>query len=92
LDIYASVSTIINSEITKYARLDAKSVGIMIIIFFLCTCLWIGIEGNWVTSVGYLPLFGIIGYALSTGAAFGFLTLCKMSLLEPMTMLMLVVA
>ncbi|CAF0972507.1 unnamed protein product [Didymodactylos carnosus] len=91
LNIYTSVSTTVNSEISKYARLEAKSIGIMIIVFFLCTCFCVGIEGNWLTSVGYLPLFGIIGYALSTGATFGFLSLCKMSLLEPMTMLALII-
>jgi hypothetical protein len=92
IKISASVSTSISDTISKQARTEGPFMAITLLIFFIFVCFFISIQGNFHTSVGYLSLCGIISLALSTGATFGFLSLIKIQIIEPMALIVLVIA
>lgn len=91
IDLFPSTSTAITDVIMKKAHEEGLYMSFMILIFFILFCLFISIQGNFHTSVGYLPICGIISIALSTGATFGLLALFHVQIIEPMALLVLIV-
>jgi hypothetical protein len=63
---------------------------LMILIFFVLYYFVLTIQGNSHTSVGYLPLCGILSIGLSTGATFGLLSLFQIQIIEPMALLVFI--
>lgn len=92
IDFSASTSTAISDLVSQQAREEGTFLVILFSVFFLFVCSSISIEGTRHTSVGYLSLFGIISFVLSSGATFGLLTVLKISIIEPMALLVFVVA
>jgi hypothetical protein len=92
IDIFPSTSTAIPDVITKKAHEEGLYMSVMILIFVILFCLLISIQGNFHTSVGYLPICGIISIALSTGATFGLLAIFRVQIIEPMALLVFIVA
>ncbi|CAF3528012.1 unnamed protein product [Rotaria sp. Silwood1] len=92
--IYLSVSgsTSISDAVSKQARNEGPFIAIMLLIFFIFVCFFISIQGNFHTSVGYLSLCGIISLALSSGATFGLISIFKIQIIEPMALIVFVVA
>jgi hypothetical protein len=88
----ASSSTAISDAVSKQARDEGVYMTIMLLIFFALVCLSISIEGNFHTSIGYLSLCGIISFTLSSGATFGILSVVRIEIIEPMALIVLVVA
>ncbi|CAF0960618.1 unnamed protein product [Adineta ricciae] len=92
LEILPSTSTAIADAIVEKAHGEGLYMSIMLLIFIILVCLCVTIQGNFHTSVGYLPLCGILSIALSTGATFGILSMCRIKIIEPMALLVFVVA
>jgi hypothetical protein len=92
IDFSASTSTAISDTVGKQARDEGPFIAIMLLIFFICAGFFISIEGNFHTSVGYLSLCGVINLALSSGATFGLLTVLKFQIIEPMALIVFVIA
>ena len=90
IDLFPSISTVITETITKEAHEEGLYMCLMILIFFVLFYLLLTIQGNTHTSVGYLPLFGILSIGLSTGATFGLLSLFQIQIIEPMALLVFV--
>ena len=91
IDIFPSISTVMTETITKKAHVEGIYVSSMIFIFFILYHLFLSVQGNAHTSVGYLPFCGILSIALSTGATFGILSLLRIPIIEPMALLVFVV-
>jgi hypothetical protein len=81
-----------SDAVSKQARDEGVYMTIMLLIFFALVCLSISIEGNFHTSIGYLSLCGIISFTLSSGATFGILSVVRIEIIEPMALIVLVVA
>ncbi|CAF1623202.1 unnamed protein product [Rotaria magnacalcarata] len=92
IDVFPSTSTAISDAITKTAHEEGIYITFMFLIFFVLLCIFLSIQGNVYTSVGYLPLCGIISICLSTGATFGLLSVCRIKIIEPMALLIFIVA
>jgi hypothetical protein len=92
ITLSASTSTSITDTISKQAHTEGPFMAIMLLIFFIFVCFFISIQGNSHTSVGYLSLCGIISLALSSGATFGLLSLFRIQIIEPMTLIVFVIA
>ncbi|CAF3642209.1 unnamed protein product [Rotaria sordida] len=75
-----SSSTAISDTVSKHARDEGPFTAIMLI------------QGNFHTSVGYLSLFGIISFILSSGATFGLISIFKIQIIEPMSLVVFAVA
>jgi hypothetical protein len=91
IDIFPSTSTAITDVVMKKAHQEGLYLSLMILIFFILFCLSVSIQGNFHTSVGYLPICGIISIALSTGATFGLLAIFRVQIIEPMALLVFIV-
>jgi len=91
IDLFPSTSIAIADTITKKAHEEGLYMSLMILIFLILYYLFLSIQGNFHTSVGYLPFCGIISIGLSTGATFGLLTLFRIQIIEPMALLVFVV-
>jgi len=91
IDLFPSTSTAISDTITKKAHEEGLYMSLMILIFLIIYYLLLSIQGNLHTSVGYLPFCGIISIGLSTGATFGLLTIFRIQIIEPMTLLVFVI-
>lgn len=92
IDLFVSTSTAITDSIEKKAHEEGILMSIMLLIFFVLFCIFSSIQGNALTSLGLLPLFGLISITLSTGATFGLLSLCRVQIIEPMAFLVFLVA
>jgi len=92
INLSVSTSTSIADTIRKQASNEGPFMAIMLLIFFIFVCFFISIQGNFHTSVGYLSLCGIISLVLSSGTTFGLLSIIKIPIIEPMTLLIFVVA
>ena len=92
ITVSASSSTAISDAVSKQARDEGPFMAIMFLTFSIFVCFSISIQGNFHTSVGYLSLCGIISLALSSGATFGLLTVVRVQLIEPMALIVFVVA
>ncbi|CAF3412727.1 unnamed protein product [Rotaria sp. Silwood1] len=92
IEIFPLTSTAASDVITKKAHDEGLYMMIMFLIFFVLLCLFISIQGNFHTSVGYLPLCGILSIGLSTGATFGLISIFRIKLIEPMVLLVFIVA
>ncbi|CAF3212379.1 unnamed protein product [Rotaria sp. Silwood2] len=92
--IYLSVSssTAISDTVSKQARDEGPFIAIMLLIFFIFVCFSISIQGNFHTSVGYLSFCGIMSLALSSGATFGLISIFRIQIIEPMSLVVFVVA
>ena len=90
IEIYPSTSTALPDMIKKTSEDEGVYLALMILVFMIVYHIVVSFQGNSHTSIGYLPFFGIISTILSTGSTFGILTLCQMSVLEPMALLVLV--
>ena len=84
-------STAIADSITKKAHEEGLYMSLMMLIFFILVTFFLSIQGNIHTSVGYLPLCGIISTGLSTGATSGLLALFNIPIIEPMFVLLFLV-
>jgi hypothetical protein len=91
IDLFPSTSTAISETITKKAHEEGLYMTLMIVIFFIVYYLVLSIQGNFHTSIGYLPFCGLIGIGLSTGATFGVLSIFRIQLIEPMALLVFIV-
>jgi hypothetical protein len=91
IDLFPLISTAITDTITKKAHEEGLYMGLMLLIFLIFYYLFLTIQGNFHTSVGYLPFCGIISIGLSTGATFGFLSLFRIQIIEPMAILVFIV-
>jgi len=91
IDVFSLTSTAIADTITKKAHEEGLYMTLIILIFFILYSFFLSIQGNFHTSVGYLPFCGIISIGLSTGATFGLLSLFGIQLIEPMTLLVFIV-
>jgi hypothetical protein len=92
IDLFVSTSTAITDSIEKKAHEEGILLSVMLLIFFVLVCIFCSLQGNMLTSLGLLPLFGIISMALSTGATFGLLSICRVQIIEPMAFLVFLVA
>lgn len=92
IDVYVSTSTAIYDSITKEAHGEGAYMLLMFTAFFILLCLFISIQGNLHTSVSYLPVFGVISICLSTGATFGLISIFRVKVVEPMTLLVFIIA
>lgn len=90
IDLFPSISTVITETITKKAHDEGLYMSLMILIFFVLYYFVLTIQGNSHTSVGYLPLCGILSIGLSTGATFGLLSLFQIQIIEPMALLVFI--
>lgn len=90
IDLYPSISTVLTETITKKAHAEGLYMCFMVLIFSVLFHLFLGVQGNAHTCVGYLPFCGILNIGLSTGATFGILTLCRIPIIEPMALLVFV--
>ena len=91
IDIFPSISTVMTETIKKTAHAEGIYMSSMIFIFFILYHLFVSVQGNGHTSVGYLPFCGILSIALSTGATFGILSLLNIPIIEPMALLVFVI-
>jgi hypothetical protein len=92
INVFPSTSISITDSISKQAHHDGPFMAIMLLIFFIFVCFLISIQGNSHTSVGYLSICGIISLVLSSGATFGLLSIFRIQIIEPMTLLVCVIA
>ena len=92
IHISASTSTAISDVVTKQARDEAGYLGILFAVFILLVCVSISVQGNSHTSVGYLSLCGIVSLTLSSGATFGVLTVVGIEIIEPMALVVFIIA
>ena len=92
LEISASTSTAISDLVSQQAREEGTFLVILFSVFFLFVCASISLQGNARTSVGYLSLCGIVSFVFSSGATFGLLAVLRLSIIEPMALLLFVVA
>ncbi|CAF3683305.1 unnamed protein product [Adineta steineri] len=92
IDILPSTSTAIKDTIMKKAHDEGLYMSLVIVIFFILVCFFLSIQGNTHTSVGYLPICGLFSIALSTGATFGILSLFRIQIIEPMALLVFIIA
>jgi hypothetical protein len=92
IDILPSTSKAIPDTIVQKAHDEGLYMSLMILVFLFLVCVFLTIQGNRHTSVAYLPFFGMISIALSTGATFGVLSLCGIHVIEPMALLVFIVA
>jgi hypothetical protein len=92
IDLLPSTSTAITDTIAKKAHDEGIYMTLMILIFFILVCIFLSGQGNFHTSVSYLPLCGIISIALSTGATFGLLSLFRIQIIEPMALLVFIIS
>ena len=92
ITISASTSTAITDTISKQAQNESPFMAIMLLIFFIFVCFFISIQGSSHTSVGYLSICGIISLTLSSGATFGLLAVCRIAIIEPMALIVFVIA
>ncbi len=92
ITVSASTSLSITDTIGKQAHHEGPFMAITLLIFFIFVCFFISFQGNCHTSVGYLSLCGIISLVLSTGATFGLLSIFRIQIIEPMTLIVFVVA
>jgi hypothetical protein len=92
INFSASTSTAVSDTVGKQARDEGPFITIMLLIFFIFAGFFISIQGNFHTSVGYLSLCGVINLALSSGATFGLLTILKFQIIEPMALIVFVIA
>lgn len=90
IDLFPSISTVLTETITKKAHAEGLYICFMVLIFFVLFHLFLSVQGNAHTSLGYLPLCGILNIGLSTGATFGILSLCGIPIIEPMTLLVFI--
>jgi hypothetical protein len=91
VSLSVSASTAIQDVVSKQARDEGPFMAIMVLVFLIFVCFFTSIQGNFHTSVAYLSLCGIISLALSSGATFGFLSLIKIQIIEPMALLVFIV-
>lgn len=91
IDLFPSTSVAITDTVAKQSHQEGLYMTLMIGIFFICYYFFLIIQGNSHTSVGYLPICGMISIGLSTGATFGILTLFRIQIIEPMALLVFVV-
>ena len=91
IDIFPSTSTAIPDIVTKKSHEEGLFLTLMIVVFFIFYYFFLSIQGNFHTSVGYLPFCGILSIGLSTGATFGILTIFRIQIIEPMALLVFVV-
>jgi hypothetical protein len=92
INLSVSASTSIADTVSKQAHHEGPFMTIILLIFFIFVCFFISIQGNFHTSVGYLSLCGIIGLALSSGATFGLLSVIGIQIIEPMAILVFIIA
>jgi hypothetical protein len=92
INFSASTSTAVSDTVGKQARDEGPFITIMLLIFFIFAGFFISIQGNFHTSVGYLSICGVINLALSSGATFGLLTILKFQIIEPMALIVFVIA
>lgn len=92
IEFSASTSTAISDLVSGLARKEGVFIGILFLIFFILICLFVSFQGDIHTSVGFLSLFGICNFFLSSGTTFGLLTLMKVEILEPMALIVFVIA
>jgi hypothetical protein len=92
IHISASSSTAISDVVTKQARDEGGYLGILFAVFFVLICVSITVQGNSHTSVGYLSLCGIASLTLSSGATFGVLTMVGIEIIEPMALVVFIIA
>jgi phosphate starvation-inducible membrane PsiE len=92
INLSVSTSSAVADVVSKQAHDEGPYMAIMLLVFFIFVCFFISIQGNFHTSVGYLPLCGMISLALSSGATFGFLAVIRIQIIEPMALLVFVVA
>ncbi|CAF0971101.1 unnamed protein product [Adineta steineri] len=92
IEISPSTSTAITDTVGKQARDEGPFMAIMLLIFFIFVGFFISIQGNFHTSVGYLSICGVLNLALATGATFGLLSVFKIQIIEPMALIIFVVA
>ena len=91
VSLSVSASTAIQDVVSKQARDEGPFMAIMVLIFLIFVCFFTSIQGNFHTSVAYLSLCGIISLVLSSGATFGFLSIIKIQIIEPMALLVFIV-
>ncbi|CAF3779960.1 unnamed protein product [Rotaria sordida] len=91
IELSPLTSTAISDVITKTAHDEGLYMMIMFLIFFILLGIFISIQGNFHTSVGYLPLCGILSIGLSTGATFGLISIFHIRIIEPMALLVFIV-
>lgn len=91
IDIYVITSTSINDSIMKRAHQEGPCLLIMVIIFLVLSLISILSEGNSLTSIGILSVCTLINIVLCTGSTFGLLTIVHIDLIEPMSLLIIVV-
>ncbi|CAF2625342.1 unnamed protein product [Rotaria sp. Silwood2] len=92
IELFPLTSTAISDVITKKAHDEGLYMMIMFLVFFVLLCFFMSIQGNFHTSVGYLPLCGILSIGLSTGATFGLISIFRIRVIEPMVLLVFIVA
>jgi hypothetical protein len=92
IELSVSTSTAVTDLVSRQARDDAIYLALLFVIFFILVCICLTCQGNRHTSVGHLSLCGLMNFFLSSGATFGLLTLMKIVLIEPMALLVFVLA
>lgn len=92
ISVFPSTSTAITDTINKQAHNEGPFMAITLLIFLIFVCFAISIQGNSQTSVGYLSVCGIVSLMLSTGATFGILAIFRIDIIEPMALIIFVVA
>ena len=92
ISVSFTTSTSISDIVTKQARDEGPFMTIILFMFFIFVCFSISIQGNFYTSVGYLPIGGIISLILSSGATFGLLSIMKIQIVEPLALMIVVLA
>lgn len=92
ISLSVSSSSAISDTVSKQARDEGPFIAIALLIFFIFAWLFISIQGNSHTPIGCISFCGIISLALSSGATFGLLTVLRVQIIEPMALLVLVVA
>lgn len=92
IELAVSTSNSINETVTKKAHAEGIFLALTFVLFLVFVHFLSSIEGNRLTSVGFLPIFGLISIVLSTGTTFGFLTLFQVEIVEPMALIVFAVA
>ncbi|CAF1964308.1 unnamed protein product [Rotaria magnacalcarata] len=92
ISVAVSSSTAISDTVSKQASDEGPFIAIMLLIFFIFVCFFISVQGTFHTSVGYLSACGIISLILSSGATFGLLSLLRVQIMEPMALIVFVIA
>jgi hypothetical protein len=92
IQVSVSTSTAITDTVAKKAHDEGVSLSIMLVTFFVLVCILLGKQGNAMTGVGLLPVCSILSTLLATGATFGLLAIAGIDIVEPMALLVLVVA